>query len=146
MAITNITQKAKSMSHAIEGDIKGAFDNVDFEIMIKILKKRIDDKRFLKLILNSLKCGIIYNNYRFKSTIGTTQGSVLSPLLYNIYFHEFDYYIHTTIKDQFEQKNIIENRSDRPAHKLYNYISKTKSKLKLNQTIIDLKQIFILFF
>jgi retron-type reverse transcriptase len=89
-AIQTIKTKAKSMKYAIEADVQGAFDNVDFDILLTILRKKISDEKFLKLIHYSLKCGINYSNQFEESKLGTTQGSIVSPMLYNIYFHEFD--------------------------------------------------------
>jgi retron-type reverse transcriptase len=139
-AISQITTYAKSMDFAIEGDIKGAFDNVSHEILINILRKKIKDEKFLKLIKGGLKCGIMYLNYREDSNIGTTQGSVVSPLLYNIYFHEFDKFINTEFTSMVDKINIDENRSTRPVNKLYNSYSKKKTKLKLKQILLEVKE------
>jgi len=109
-AINNIQSYAKQMDFAIEGDIKGAFDNVCHDTLIGILEKKISDKKFLKLIKGGLKCGVIYLSHRQDSDLGTTQGSVVSPLLYNIYFHEFDKYICNEFKEKVEIINRTENR------------------------------------
>lgn len=130
-AIYQIQCFAKTMDYAIEGDIKGAFDNVCHDILIQILRKKIKDEGLLKLIKGGLKCGIIFLNYRQDSEIGTTQGSVLSPLLYNIYFHEFDFFIKTEFNSMVEEINKSENRKDRPVNKLYNSYSKRKTTLRL---------------
>lgn len=136
-AISQIQTYAKQMDYAIEGDIKGAFDNVCHDILIKILRKRIKDEKLLKLIKGGLKCGIIFLNYRQDSDIGTTQGSVLSPLLYNIYFHEFDVFIKTEFNNMVEEINKAENRTNRPINKLYNSYSKRKTGLKLKAKLND---------
>lgn len=141
-AIYNITTKAKTMSYAIEADVSGAFDNVDHTIMENILRKKIADKRFLRLIINGLKCGINYSGKFSESLLGTTQGSSASPILYNIYFHEFDNFINTKIKQFFIQKNLDENRIDKPINKKYNAASKKKSLLKFRQIALELKRIF----
>lgn len=130
-AVYQIQSFAKQMDFAIEGDIKGAFDNVCHAILLEILRKKIKDEKFLKLIKGGLKCGVIFLNFRQDSDLGTTQGSVLSPLLYNIYFHEFDVFIKTEFKRMVEEINESEDRKDRPVNKLYNSYSKKKSKLKL---------------
>ena len=136
-AIHQIQQKAKAMDFVIEGDIKGAFDNVTHTRMILILKKKIKDRKFLKLIWGGLKCGIIYLNYRQDSDIGTTQGSILSPLLYNVYFHEFDKYIHTTFKELVEETNEKEQRKPNPPNKLWERYGYLGRKLNLKQKIKD---------
>ena len=65
------------MDYAIEGDIKGAFDNVNHLTLINILRKKISDEKFLRLIYNGLKCGIIYLDYFSELKLGTTQGSIV---------------------------------------------------------------------
>lgn len=141
-AIEQIFTKVKSQKYAIEADITGAFDNVDFNILINILEKKIKDKRFIKLIYGGLKCGIFFANKLSESKIGTTQGSLVSPLLYNIYFNEFDEYILNEFTTHVAEINAIEKRKDRPTASLYNYLTKKKSKLKYNDTITELRETF----
>jgi retron-type reverse transcriptase len=138
-AISHIQMYAKQMDFAIEGDIKGAFDNVCHDRMIEILEQKIKDKKFLRLIKGGLKCGVIFLNYRQDSDLGTTQGSVVSPLLYNIYFHEFDKFICTEFKEIVSKVNQEEDRKDRPINKLYNSYSKKKTKLRLKEKFTNMK-------
>lgn len=140
-AIAQIKAKAKQMDYAIEGDIKGAFDNVNHETLIRILRKKIKDEKFLSLINGGLKCGVIYLKFRLDSDIGTTQGSVVSPLLYNIYFHEFDKFIYDEFKINVDNINKEENRVDRPVNKLYNSISKKKTNLRLKSKLETINRI-----
>jgi retron-type reverse transcriptase len=105
-ALRSIQQYSKAMTFAIEADIQGAFDNIDFDTLMTILKKKIKDRKFLKLILYSLKCGINYSEQFEETKIGTTQGSIVSPILYNIYFHEFDNYIKNEFTQIVHQINI----------------------------------------
>jgi group II intron reverse transcriptase/maturase len=76
----------------IEGDIKGAFDNIHHETLMDILSKRIGDQRLLNLIQQFLKAGIMENGLFHKSESGSPQGGICSPLLANIYLHEMDKY------------------------------------------------------
>ena len=74
----------------VEGDIKGFFDNLHHDTLLRILSKRITDKRFLHLIQQFLKAGYI-EDWEFNKTYsGTPQGGPLSPLLSNIYLNELD--------------------------------------------------------
>lgn len=74
----------------IEGDIKGAFDNIHHEILLKLLTQRIADQRILNLVDRFLKAGVMEGSL-FKSTeVGTPQGGICSPLLANIYLHQLD--------------------------------------------------------
>lgn len=138
-AIIYIQQHAKAMDFAIEGDVKGAFDNVNHDLLIKILEQKIKDRKFLNLIKGGLKCGILFLNYYQNSNIGTVQGSILSPLLYNIYFHEFDKFIKKEFTEKIQQINNEENRTNRPINKIYNAISKKKTRLKLRQKLQEIK-------
>ena len=73
-------------SWVIDLDIKGFFDNVDHDILMKLVRKRINDPRVLRLIEGWLKAGVMEDG-RFHVTtgVGTPQGGVISPLLANIY-------------------------------------------------------------
>ena len=74
----------------VEGDIKGYFDNVDHDTLLRILSKRITDKRFLHLIGQFLKAGYM-EEWRYHQTYsGVPQGGTLSPILSNIYLNELD--------------------------------------------------------
>lgn len=77
----------------IEGDIKGFFDNVDHEILIKLLEKRIRDQQLVDLIRKLIKAGYVERGVKRDSIVGTPQGGVLSPILSNIYLHEFDVFM-----------------------------------------------------
>lgn len=92
-ALKSINQKYDGMTHAIEGDIKGMFDNVNHHTLIKLLKKRIDDDRFIRLIWKLLRAGYMDGKNMIHSPLGTPQGSIVSPLLANIYLHELDVFM-----------------------------------------------------
>jgi group II intron reverse transcriptase/maturase len=77
----------------VEGDIKGCFDNIDHETLLAILRKRIHDERFLGLIRKALTAGYLEFQEPVDSIIGTPQGSIISPVLANIYMHEFDEFV-----------------------------------------------------
>ena len=70
----------------IEGDIKGCFDHVQHSVLLKLIRRRVGDERVNSLIKAMLKAGVMEDG-RFQHT---PQGGVLSPLLANIYLHEFD--------------------------------------------------------
>jgi group II intron reverse transcriptase/maturase len=129
-AILLLELKAKAMNTALEGDIKGAFDNVKHHILMKILSRKIKDKKFMALIYQGLKCGIFFAGIRENSELGVTQGSIVSPLLFNIYMHEFDCFIKYDLIKKIEEKNIIEGRKPRVMPARYNTASKEKSLTK----------------
>jgi group II intron reverse transcriptase/maturase len=72
----------------IDADIKGFFDNIDHDWMMRMLEERIDDKSFLRLIRKWLKAGIFEENGKVTLPVtGTPQGSSISAVLANIYLH-----------------------------------------------------------
>ena len=74
----------------IEGDIKGCFDHVQHAILLKLIKQRIQDKQIINLIAAMLKAGVMEGRLFQHTEEGTPQGGILSPLLANIYLHQFD--------------------------------------------------------
>ena len=92
-ALKDIKVTFKGTRWFIEGDIKGFFDNIDHTTMIDILRERISDERFLRLIRKFLNAGYI-ENWTYNNTYsGTPQGGIISPILANIYLDKFDKYI-----------------------------------------------------
>ena len=75
------------INHIIDADIKGFFDNVDHEWMMKFLGVRINDSNFLRLIKRFLNNGYMEEGKLHPTTEGTPQGGVVSPMLANIYLH-----------------------------------------------------------
>ncbi len=75
------------VNHIVEADIKGFFDNVPHLELMKFLQIRIKDSSLLHLIEKFLKAGYIDDNLLVTSERGTPQGSILSPILANIYLH-----------------------------------------------------------
>lgn len=74
----------------IEGDIKGCFDHVHHAILLKLVKRRIRDPRIVTLIRQMLTAGVMEHGLFHPTPEGTPQGGILSPLLANLYLHEFD--------------------------------------------------------
>ncbi|MEF3309388.1 reverse transcriptase domain-containing protein [Paenibacillus sp. GYB004] len=91
--IAQVKTLGKGTKWWIEGDIKGFFDNIDHDIMISILRKRITDERFLNLIRKFLNAGYMEDWKFANSYSGAPQGGVLSPILSNIYLNEFDQFM-----------------------------------------------------
>jgi group II intron reverse transcriptase/maturase len=81
------TIQQKKVSYVVEADIKGFFDEVNHEWMIRFLRHRIGDERVIRLIIRMLKGGIMEDGLVRATEKGTPQGSILSPLLSNIYLH-----------------------------------------------------------
>lgn len=77
----------RPINYIIEADIKGFFDNVDHDLLLDFLRIRIKDNSLLFLIERFLKAGYIDADQLIKSDKGTPQGSILSPMLSNIFLH-----------------------------------------------------------
>lgn len=72
----------------VEADIKGFFDHIDHDWLIRMLEQRIDDRAFLGLIRKWLKAAVLERDGRVVHPIaGTPQGGVISPVLANVYLH-----------------------------------------------------------
>jgi len=74
----------------VDADIRGFFDNINHEKLMKLVEVRINDRRVLKLIRKWLEAGVTENGEYRESSIGSPQGGVISPLLANIYLNYFD--------------------------------------------------------
>jgi RNA-directed DNA polymerase len=111
----------------VEFDIKGFFDNMDHEIMVKLLEKKIDDKRFIKLISSFLKAGYLEEWKYHETYSGTPQGGIVSPILSNIYLHELDLYIRY-VREEF---HVGKERPTNPEYRnLGNKMYRLRKKLQ----------------
>ena len=81
------TIQQKRVSYVVEADIRSFFDKVNHDWLMKFLGHRVGDKRLLRMIERMLKAGILEDGLVQTSEEGTPQGSILSPLLSNIYLH-----------------------------------------------------------
>lgn len=84
----------------IEGDIKSYFPTVDHNILMSLIQKRVSDPKINKLIKDGLRAKVFMKDDKYyEPEIGTPQGGLLSPLLSNIYLHEFDMFINQLIEE-----------------------------------------------
>lgn len=112
--INGSTKSKQQPVWALEGDIKGCFDNINHRILLnKLWKMGIHDKRVLKIIQQMLKAGYIEGELFCKSRIGTGQGAIISPLLANVYLNDFDWYIGRQYCQPFRQCKHVRNDTRR---------------------------------
>ena len=92
-ALKMINQQFQAATWIIEGDITQCFDNIDHNKLMAIIEAKILDRKFIRLIWKSLKAGhfefAVYKN----NIIGTPQGSIISPILANIFMSQLDSFI-----------------------------------------------------
>ena len=89
-AVDKLTVKLQfgEYNYVVEADIKGFFDNIDHEWLLKMLAERVDDKSFLWLIEKWLKAGVLDTDGKvLHPETGTPQGGIISPILANVYLH-----------------------------------------------------------
>lgn len=83
----NQTIMTKKVNYVLEADIKGFFDNVDHNWLMKFLAHDIQDKNFLRYVKRFLIAGVMEDGKRLDSDRGTPQGGLISPVLANVYLH-----------------------------------------------------------
>lgn len=83
----NETIRRRPINYVLEADIKGFFDNVDHDWLMKFLEHDIDDKNFLRYIKRFLIGGVMEGTKLMDSDKGTPQGGLISPILANVYLH-----------------------------------------------------------
>ena len=77
----------KKVSYVLDADIRGFFDTISHEWMLRFVQHRVADRRILRLIQKWLKAGVMEEGTWSETEMGTPQGAVISPLLANIYLH-----------------------------------------------------------
>lgn len=93
------TIMTRKVNFIVEADIKGFFDNVSHEWLMKFLELVIQDKNFLRYIKRFLKSGYMEEMKRYESDMGTPQGGLISPVLANVYLHyALDLWIEKIVK------------------------------------------------
>jgi group II intron reverse transcriptase/maturase len=101
------------VSHIVEADIKGFFDNVSHEYMMKFLQIRIKDSSLLFLIRRFLQAGYVDDGLLIRTDNGTPQGSILSPILANVFLHYvLDKWFEDVVKKHTEFCEIVRYADD----------------------------------
>ena len=102
-AFTEITRTWSGTSWFIEGDIAGCFDNIDHKVLLEILGENIQDNRFLRLVSNLLRAGYL-EDWKLNATYsGTPQGSVVSPILANVYLDRLDRFVEGVLLPEYNR-------------------------------------------
>ena len=92
-ALNYYKMRFQGISWILTMDIKGCFDNINQHLLINTLGLRIDDKPFFDLIWKFLRAGYVFDGRFNKTEKGVPQGSIIGPILSNIYLHQFDLFM-----------------------------------------------------
>jgi len=122
-ALQEFRGKWSAVNWILEGDIRACFDEIDHNVLESILRKKIQDERFINLIRKLLGAGYMdMRGPRQDSLAGTAQGGIVSPILANIYLHELDAKI-----EELRQK--LEKGTTRRRNPAYRRISERRLSL-----------------
>ena len=80
----------RGYNHVLDADIRDYFGSIDQELLMERIKRRVTDRRVLKLLRGWLRAGVMEDGRTTETIIGTPQGGVISPMLSNIYLHFLD--------------------------------------------------------
>lgn len=151
-AIQEINQRImiNKVNYILDADIKGFFDNVDHDWLMKFLANDIGDKKFLRYIKRFLIGGYMEQGKLYTTDKGTPQGGLISPILANVYLHYvLDRWIYEIVKPslkgeiylvRYADDFIIMFQYENEAQKVYNALIKRLAKygleLEINKTRI----------
>ena len=125
-ALSYVDDKFRWVDWVIKGDIKNAYPTINHDILVKTLCQRIDDFRFIRLINKSLNSGTFINPNTIYSKLGVPQGSIVSPILANIYFDRLDQKV-SELTNKYSSEN---SKKRSPEYKRLEYkIRKINEKL-----------------
>ncbi len=138
-AILKVKEYAeKGYTHAVALDLSRYFDTLNHEILLNILRRKIEDERVIQWIKRYLKSGVMENGVVMETEEGSPQGGNISPLLANIYLNEFDeeYQRRGVVFVRYADDIVLLAKSARAAKRLLEsstkYLEETL-KLKVNQ-------------
>jgi group II intron reverse transcriptase/maturase len=116
-ALKEISHTWTGTTWFIEGDISACFDSLDHQVLLATLAEKIHDNRFLRLIAQLLGTGYL-EDWRYNNTLsGVPQGSIVGPILANVYLDRLDKFVETTL---LPQHNRGTQRKPNQAHRVLN--------------------------
>lgn len=125
-ALKQIKDWFHGVTWVIESDISKCFPSIDHEILIALMRKRIKCNKTLALIKNLIKAGYVDLGIFSENKVGVQQGSILSPLLCNIYLHKLDKFLFD-MKADFSSKPSYKRKKTPAYRKIQYQISKANN-------------------
>ena len=104
-ALREITKHWRGVKWFIEGDIHQCFDSLDPTVLLSILREKLHDNRFLRLMTNLFKAGYLEEWTYHPTLSGVPQGGVCSPVLMNIYLDRLDQFVETVLLPRYNRGN-----------------------------------------
>jgi len=143
-ALEQIGKQWSAIKWIVDMDIRSYFDTINHELLMALLAKKIEDKRFLHLIQAMLDAGYLEDWTYHATYSGVPQGSICAPILANVYLHELDLFM-KDMKERFEKgkkrkKNLIYNRYTNTIKRLRKEIDDLKGKEGKEETLQALQQ------
>lgn len=139
--VINDTIMHKKVNYILDCDIKGFFDNVNHEWLMKFLRNDIADPNYLRYIARMLKSGVMIEGRVEDNSVGTPQGGLISPILANVYLHYvLDLWFEKCIKKQlygeaylvrYADDFLIMFQYEKDARRVYEAIAKRMEKFGL---------------
>ena len=129
-ALYHVEKRFKWVDFVIEGYIQQAYPIINHRIIVNLLRKRIEDPRFIRLVYKLIGCGVLDEEQIRWQKSGITQGSIVLPILANIYYHELDNFIQV-IKEQTETPEFNKKSLKSKAYKSLEYqINKISKQMR----------------
>src|SRR5207245_196424 len=122
-ALEQIGNQWSAIKWIVDMDIRSYFDTINHELLMALLAKKIEDKRFLHLIQAMLDAGYLEDWTYHATYSGVPQGSICAPILANVYLHELDYFM-KTVQEHFQQGK------ERRPNKVYEHYSRKIRRLR----------------
>ncbi len=124
-ALEQIHEEWTAVKWIIDMDLRSYFDTIPHDLLIGMLKKKIEDKRFLHLIQAMLDAGFLEDWTYHTTYSGVPQGSICAPILANVYLHELDCFM-ASLKQQFDQGKW--RKPNKPYNRYTQRISRLRKK------------------
>jgi group II intron reverse transcriptase/maturase len=122
-ALNSLKQQFGGVTWAIEGDILKCYDSINHDILLSLIRKRINCEKTISLIKRMLKTPYKDNGKTIRPNVGIFQGNSVSPLLCNIYLHELDLFLEN-VKKSFDKEK---RRRKNPQYRKIQYLMSKKS-------------------